>query len=176
MRKPTLVLLLAALIPFATTQREAAPRTDYFFRFVGGATILDGQRLRGNSSIEFVSPSAVNPPFNPADHFRRISINASVPSTGAILSVVPTHPHPPPVPGYYGLSDQEGVQDAYRLISTYRLDDEGSGFKYTEWELRRAKGSGKVLLRYGGDGDGEWRWIARREKVYDGYMEKEIDK
>lgn len=80
------------------------------------------------------------------------------------------------MPGYYGLSDKEGVKDAYRLVRSYRLDDEGPGFQYKGWELRKARSSGKVLLRYSGDVDGEWRWIARRERVYDGNLDKEIDR
>jgi hypothetical protein len=160
-------LLSFPLLALLTALTEAQlPRTDYFFRFLGGSPTLHNQRLRTNTSSTFISsPGAVIPPFDPGDHFRRLSSNASVPSSNAILTVVPTHPHPPPVPGYYGLSDAEGVKDAYRLISTYRVGDEGPGFKYTGWELRRQKGSGKVLLRYSGDVDGEWRWIAVREGV-----------
>ena len=173
--------LLLTLLPFAKAAVAPAPpaatRTDYFFRYVGGGALLDQQRLRGNISFDFFSPGAVNPPFNPADHFNRVSTNASVPSDEAILNVVPTHPHPPPVPGYYGLSDKEGIKDALRLIATYHPDTEGAGFQYTGWELRESNGpSGKVLLRYSGDADGEWRWIARREKVFDGALDKELDK
>jgi hypothetical protein len=179
--RPLSPTLLLSVLTVLTSAQPADPRTDYFFRFLGGSPTLHNQRLRDNTSATFISsPGAVRPPFNPADHFRRLASNASVPSSGAILTVVPTHPHPPPVPGYYGLSDAEGVRDAYRLISTYRVGDEGAGFKYTGWELRRQKGSGKVLLRYGGDADGEWRWIAVREgvPVFDenGEVEREGDK
>ncbi|KAM7198378.1 band 3 anion exchange protein [Naviculisporaceae sp. PSN 640] len=177
-------LLTAALAPIVTASpapiscRAPAPvRTDYFFRFIGGTTILNEQRLRGNISFDFLSPGALNPPFNPADHFSRLSTNASVPSNKAVLTVVPTNPHPPPVPGYYGLSGKEGIADAFRLVYTYRVDDEGATFKYKEWELKKSKASpGKVLLRYSGDAAGEWRWIARREKVFDGGLNKEFDK
>lgn len=170
------VLLTFLPLTSAAPAPPAATRTDYFFRYVGGSSLLDNQRLRGNISFDFFSPGAVNPPFNPADHFNRISTNASVPSNKAILNVVPTNPHPPPVPGYYGLSDKEGIKDAFRLIATYHPDTEGTGFKYTKWELKQSKCSGKVLLRYSGDVDGEWRWIARREKVFDGNLGKELDK
>lgn len=84
--------------------------------------------------------------------------------------MVPTKPHPPPVPGYYGLSDLEGVPDAYRLVYTYRLDDAGAGFKYTEWRLQRTGEAGRVLLRYAGK-EG-WTWIAVRESSQPGDVEK----
>ncbi|KAK5659979.1 hypothetical protein OQA88_13444 [Cercophora sp. LCS_1] len=172
-----LALAILTLLTLITAQSDSFPRTNYFFRFIGGTTILDNQRLRGNVSVDsVVSPGAVQPPFSPADHFLRLATNAIVPSANAILSVVPTHPHPPPVPGYYGLSDKEGIKDAYRLIYSYRLDDEGPGFQYKGWELRKAKESGKVLLRYSWDFDGEWRWTAKRERVFDGSMTKEINK
>lgn len=83
---------------------------------------------------------------------------------------MPTKPHPPPVPGYYGLSDLEGVPDAYRLVYTYRLDDAGAGFKYTEWHLRRTGEKDRVLLRYAGK-EG-WKWIAVRETSQPGDVEK----
>jgi len=171
MRPPTITLLLLSFIHIARAQS----RTDYFFRFIGGNAITDGQRLRGNNSMRYNSPGATRSPFNPSDHFKRISTDASVPSASAVLNVVPTNPHPPPVPGYYGLSDHDGVEDAYRLVSTYRLDDEGPGFKYRAWELRKSEG-GKVLLRYSGDVDGEWRWIAVRETVSDSFEGKGLDK
>jgi hypothetical protein len=66
--------------------------------------------------------------------YLRLSTNASSCSPAAVLTVVPTHPHPPPVPGYYGLSGKEGVPDALRLVYTYRVaEDYGAAFKYTEW-------------------------------------------
>ncbi|KAK4157662.1 hypothetical protein C8A00DRAFT_39945 [Chaetomidium leptoderma] len=150
--------------------QAAAQRTDYFFRFSGGNAVITGQRLRSNNSIDFYSPGVTPPPQNPADHFMRLSVNTTTSSCSApppsVLQVVPTNPHPPPVPGYYGLSDREGVPDAYRLVYTYRLDDEGAGFQYTQWQLRKKARGGRVLLRYaGGNKEGEWRWIAVREKV-----------
>ncbi|KAK4210636.1 hypothetical protein QBC37DRAFT_29776 [Rhypophila decipiens] len=179
MMVPSLTFL-TALLPFTAAAVCAAPApkyTDFFFRFNGGTSIINDQRLRGNNSFEFFSPGAVNPPFNPSDHFNRASTNSSVPSKKAILFVVPTNPHPPPVPGYYGLSDKEGIPDAYRLLASYRPEDEGAGYKYKEWELVKSKASGKVLLRYSGDTANEWRWIARREKVSDGPTgEKTMDK
>lgn len=90
--------------------------------------------------------------------------------------VVPTHPKPPPVPGYYGLSNLQGIKDAYGLVSTYRLDDEGPDFNYKAWELRKSASNGKLLLRYSGDPSGEWRWLAVRETVYDGYQDEDQDK
>jgi hypothetical protein len=60
MKFTTLLTLCAA----AAVQ---AAQTDYFFRFTGGNAIIDGQRLRGNNSIEFYSPGVTNPPYNPND-------------------------------------------------------------------------------------------------------------
>jgi hypothetical protein len=74
------------------------------------------------------------------------------------------------VPGYYGLSDLEGIPDAYRLVYTYRLDDAGAGFKYTEWHLRRTGEQGRVLLRYAGK-EG-WKWIAVKESSQPGDVQK----
>ncbi|KAK3297840.1 uncharacterized protein B0H64DRAFT_393207 [Chaetomium fimeti] len=162
-----------ATLCLGAVQAQAAQRTDYFFRFAGGNDIIDGQRLRSNNSIDFYSPGVTQPPYNPQDHFMRLSTNATACTPSAILTVVPTKPHPPPVPGYYGLSDLEGVPDAYRLVYTYRLDDAGAGFKYTEWQLARTGEAGRVLLRYAGGGDGgEWAWIARRETSAPGDVEK----
>ncbi|KAL2135135.1 hypothetical protein VTI74DRAFT_9728 [Chaetomium olivicolor] len=150
----------------------AQARTDYFFRFSGGNDVINGQRLRSNNSIDFYSPGVTRPPYNPEDHFMRASTNATACSPAAVLIVIPTHPHPPPVPGHYGLSDREGVPDAYRLVYTYRPDDEGRGFKYTEWQLRRTNEAGRVLLRYAGGKEGEWRWIAVKEKSGAGEVDK----
>jgi len=157
-----------ALAALCFTAAQAL-QTDYFFRYAGGNAIIDHQRLRSNNSIDYYSPGVTRPPYNPDDHFMRLTTNATACSPAAVLVVVPTHPHPPPVPGYYGLSDREGVPDAYRLVYTYRLDDEGPGFKYTEWALRRTAEKDTVLLRYAGGGKegGGWRWIAVREKSGD---------
>lgn len=153
---------LKSVAVFALMGAVAADEwTDYFFRFIGGNAITDGQRLRSNNSSPYYSPGVTPPPQNPQDHFQRITVNTSSPS---VLNVVPTNPHPPPVPGYYGLSDLEGVADAYRLVYSYRLDDEGPGFRYTEWDLHRTQ-DGRILLRYAGDVDSEWRWIAVKERT-----------
>lgn len=136
--------------------------TDYFFSFTSGNSVTNGQRLRLNNSIPIISPGATAAPHNPSDHFSRIYVNASS-AAATTLYVVPTNPHPPPVPGYYGLSGQEGVPDAYRLIQSYRPQDYAPGqFRYDQWDLKSAGGA-KILLRYGSDPLGEWRWIAVRE-------------
>ncbi|KAL2195973.1 hypothetical protein P885DRAFT_78901 [Corynascus similis CBS 632.67] len=148
---------------------------DYFFRYKGGNDILDHQRLRSNISIQYASPGVTLPPYNPADHFLRLTTNATACSPAAVLIRVPTNPHPPPVAGYYGLSDREGVPDAFRLIYSYRLDEEGPGFRYTGWKLQRpGRGDsgepGTLLLRYPIAAAGEkgrkkgWKWIAVKER------------
>ncbi|KAK4116033.1 hypothetical protein N656DRAFT_701903 [Canariomyces notabilis] len=137
----------------------SAQATDYFFRYIGGSDVTHGQRLRGNISYPYFSPGVTPAPYNPADHFSRIYINASTPS---VLYVVPTNPHPPPVPGYYGLSNLDEVSDAYRLVQSYRPNDEGPGFRYLEWNVLRAADE-RVLLRYSGDANSEWRWIVVKE-------------
>lgn len=137
----------------------ATQTTDYFFRYVGGNVVVKGERLRGNVSYPYFSPGVTPAPHNPQDHFKRIMVNASTPS---ILYVVPTNPHPPPVPGYYGLSNNEGVNDAYRLVESYRPDDEGDGFRYLDWKTRHGC-DGRPLLRYSGDAYKNWRWIAVKE-------------
>ncbi|KAK3368496.1 hypothetical protein B0H63DRAFT_565174 [Podospora didyma] len=159
MISPTLLVLLGTL--------GTAQATDYFFRFVGGNTVTNGQRLRFNVSFPIISPGVTPAPYNPDDHFARIYNNASVsPST---LYVVPTNPHPPPVPGYYGLSGAEGVPDAYRLIQSYHPSDEGTPFLYQDWKLEPScSGNGTVLLRYGKDPHGEKRWIAVKETTNSG--------
>ena len=149
---------LTALLGAATS----VSATDYFFRFVGGNCVTNAQRLRMNNSIPFLSPGVTAAPHDPADHFARIYNNETLPQTGALLYVVPTNPHPPPVPGYYALDGQEGVPDAYRLVLTYNADGAGSSFQYQDWVLRHTA-DGRTLLRYGDDVDGEWRWIAKRE-------------
>lgn len=148
---------------------------DGFFRFIGGNAIISGERLRLNNSIPWISPGVSHAPYNPADHYSRIYINDTVPN---VLTVVPTNPHPPPVPGYYALSGTEGVPDAYRLVQTYRPDEEGSVNLYKEWKVKKAcvdkkggagaKNETRSLLRYGNDLYGEWRWIAVREIGYTG--------
>ncbi|KXX78187.1 Band 3 anion exchange protein [Madurella mycetomatis] len=136
-----------------------AQSNDYFFRYVGGNAVTDGERLRGNISYPYFSPGVTPAPHNPADHFKRIYINATAPS---VLYVVATNPHPPPVPGYYGLSNSEGISDAYRLVHSFGPEREGEGFRYLGWEVRRTS-DGRALLRYAGDEDNEWRWIAVKE-------------
>ncbi|KAK4222771.1 hypothetical protein QBC38DRAFT_489075 [Podospora fimiseda] len=152
--KPLTTILFC--LPLATA-------TDYFFSFTSGNAITNSQRLRFNNSIPISSPGASAAPHNPADHFSRIYVNGSAPLTQATLYVVPTNPHPPPVPGYYALSGQEKVPDAWRLIQSYRPQDFAPGeFRFDDWTLKDAGGN-RTLLRYGTDDLGEWRWIAVRE-------------
>jgi hypothetical protein len=164
--------LLTALATAATA--APAPATDFFLRYIGGNDITTSQRLRTNTSdLNFLSPGVTAPPHNPADHFARLSINGTTRcSPKATLLVVPTNPHPPPVPGYYGLTDrEEGIPDgdAYRLVYTYRLHEQGENFKYTEWAPRKQPIAGGAIplvryaLRYNGMGEGEWRWLAVKE-------------
>ncbi|KAL2257503.1 hypothetical protein VTK26DRAFT_93 [Humicola hyalothermophila] len=148
-------LIIAALASVVA----ATQSTDYFFRYIGGNDVTEGERLRGNISYPYFSPGVTAAPHNPEDHFNRIQIDASTPS---IFYVVPTKPHPPPVPGYYGLSNAEGVSDAYRLVYSYRPDDEGDGFLYLDWKKRRGC-DGKLLLRYSGDMYKGWQWLAVKE-------------
>ena len=185
----SLPLLLLLTPNFFSSTVQAG--TDYFFRFAGGNAITASQRLRSNLSATYSSPGVTPAPHNPSDHFRRIYTNSSVPSSSSssssssaevLLYVVPTNPHPPPVPGYYGLSVLDGIPDAYRLVYSYRVEEEGERFLYKGWELRLASslgsglgggggGSGvgsRVLLRYAGDVNGEWRWIAVKEATFDG--------
>ncbi|KAL0469700.1 hypothetical protein QR685DRAFT_527297 [Neurospora intermedia] len=159
--------LLTALSAFAVS--PALADFDGFFRFIGGNAVISGQRLRLNNSIPWTSPGVSHAPYNPADHFSRIYINDTTPS---LLYVVPTNPHPPPVPGYYALSGTEGVPDAYRLVQTYRPDEEGTVNLYKNWKVKKvcnqAKNETKLLLRYGNDLYNEWRWIAVREVGFTG--------
>ncbi|KAK3342692.1 hypothetical protein B0H65DRAFT_226613 [Neurospora tetraspora] len=165
--KSTTTTLLTALSALAVS--PALADFDGFFRFIGGNSIISGERLRLNNSIPWISPGVSHAPYNPADHYSRIYINDTTPS---LLYVVPTNPHPPPVPGYYALSGTEGVPDAYRLVQTYRPDEEGSVNLYKEWKVKKAcdkaKNETRALLRYGDDLYGEWRWIAVREIGYTG--------
>lgn len=153
MRASLLTLLGAA---------ASAQATDYFFRFIGGNDVTNNERLRLNNSIPYFSPGVTAAPHDPADHFSRIYVNETGPATGVFLYVVPTNPHPPPVPGYYALSGADGVPDAYRLVQTYGPDAPGTSFYYRDWDLVSSD-NGKVLLRYGGDPYSERRWIAVRE-------------
>jgi hypothetical protein len=163
---------LTSLLSLAGLAATAA--ADYFFLYSGSTKfpLINNQRMRSNTSLIY-SPGVTPPPQNPDDHFNRISV-ASPNDPYTILNVVPTNPHPPPVPGYYGLSDRDGVPDAYRLVYTYRLEDEGAGFMYKEFQLLRTPGrcgplgKGKTLLRYRPTGGGEWRWFAVKEKTPQG--------
>ena len=174
MKQPSTLLTATAAAVALSFQAGLATATDYFFSLTSGNSITDGQRLRLNNSIPIISPGATASPHNPSDHFSRIYVNESLPAA-TTLYVVPTNPHPPPVPGYYGLSGQEGVPDAYRLIQSYRPQDYAPGqFRYDQWDLKPSPaGTGeKVLLRYGSDPLGEWRWIAVREVSSQGGFEK----
>lgn len=161
--------LLTALSAFSVDSVIAD--FDGFFRFIGGNAVISGERLRLNNSIPWISPGVSHAPYNPDDHYSRINIKDTTPN---LLYVVPTNPHPPPVPGYYALSGTEGVPDAYRLVQTYRPDEEGSVNLYKEWKVKKAcdksgnKNETRSLLRYGNDLYGEWRWIAVREIGYTG--------
>ncbi|KAH6620819.1 hypothetical protein B0J18DRAFT_208751 [Chaetomium sp. MPI-SDFR-AT-0129] len=157
-----------ALVALCATAVQA---TDYFFTYDGGNQITNGQRLRGNNSIDYYSPGVTLPPYNSEDHFQRISTNLTTcagPQNPGTLQVVPTHPHPPPVPGYYALSDKEKVGDAYRLVYTYHADDAAESVKYKSWKLHTVgNGSRKDLasLSFEGEGlnSGDWTWVARKE-------------
>lgn len=152
---------LAFLLALLGAVVAGAQRADYFFRFIGGNPIIDNLRLRSNSSS---TVGVTRSPQNPGDHFRRISVDHSSPS---LLHVVPTHPHPPPVPGYYGLSSANNVKDAFRIVWSYHPDEE-LGFNYKEWKLQRSvRNPDRTLLRYAGDIDNEWRWIAVKEKSHE---------
>jgi len=144
-----------------------ASATDYFFRFSGGNSIIHSQRLRGNFSIPLVAPGVAHAPYNPQDHYNRIYVNETQSLAKTSLYIVPTNPHPPPVPGYYALWNVDGIPDVYRLVQTYwpEGDSEGRTFLYKEWNVRKTgDGDGsRTLLRYGCDLLGEWRWIAVRE-------------
>lgn len=164
---------LTTLLSVASLSATAAA-ADYFFLFSGSTKfpVINNQRLRSNTSLTFFSPGVTPPPQSPADHFNRISVAAPA-DPYTILNIVPTNPHPPPVPGYYGLSDLDKVSDAYRLVYTYRPEDEGAGFQYKEFQLLRTPGTptkcglgkGKTLLRYKPTGGGQWRWFAVKEKT-----------
>ncbi|KAK0713668.1 hypothetical protein B0T26DRAFT_677977 [Lasiosphaeria miniovina] len=159
MTSAKLLVLLGALA-------ASAQATDYFFRFVGGNAVTHGQRLRLNNSIPLISPGVTAAPYNDADHFSRISVVDASPST---LFVVPTNPHPPPVPGYYGLSGAEGVPDTFRLLQSYHPADEPAPFLYQAWELV-TKCDGSALLRYANDPYDERRWVAVKETTQAGVV------
>jgi len=177
------LFLLAMLSATSATAQQDSLRTDYFFRFIGGNPTIHNLRLRSNSSS---SPGVTRSPQDPKDHFKRISIYSAEPS---LLKVVPTHPHPPPVPGYYGLSSTSSIAsngddntntnitDAFRLTWSFH-PDEDPGFRYRDWNVHRSvRDPEKILLRYNmdrngngkggrdGDADQEWRWIAVKEKA-----------
>ncbi|KAK4103380.1 hypothetical protein N658DRAFT_494716 [Parathielavia hyrcaniae] len=159
---------LTHLLPLASLWPSLAA-ADYFFRLSGSTKFpaINNQRLRNNAST---TPGVTLAPYNPDDHFSRAAVaNPDDPYTP--LFVVPTNPHPPPVPGYYGLTSRDvDVPDALRLVYTYRPDDEaaeGRQFYYEEWKLQRAMGrcgpNGKLMLSYRPVTGGQWRWFAVKE-------------
>ncbi|KAK4125383.1 hypothetical protein N657DRAFT_644250 [Parathielavia appendiculata] len=157
---------LTLLLPLASFWSTAVA-AEYFFRFSGSTKYPDinNQRLRSNASD---TPGVTLAPHNPADHFSRLAVaNPSDPYTP--LLVVPTNPHPPPIPGYYGLSDRDGVPNALRLVYTYRPEDEGRYFNYREWHLQRLLGrcgpNGRLVLSYRPVTGAPWRWFAVKEKT-----------
>jgi hypothetical protein len=119
---------------------------------------LDGQLCRTNGTTELGISAG---PYNPEDHFARMKPDNST-SFRHILYVVPTHPHPPPVPGYYWLSrlDDSHIDETWNPMADYR---------YTDWtfiELRNFPGT--ILLRYAtGPGNG---WVAVQEKSETGIV------
>lgn len=149
---------------------STATATDYFLRFtptsLTPSTVppwLTLTRLRTNATI---SPTLPAPPYNPADHFARFTPSSPAdPYTP--LVVVATNPHPPPVPGYLGLSDKDGVSEAYRAVESWRVEEEGPGFVYKEWQVVEVKGGrckpGRTVLRYKPVGGGAWGWFAVKE-------------
>jgi hypothetical protein len=159
---------LTTLLPLATLWSAAAAETEYFFRFTqsGKWPAINNQRLRSNGSDV---PGVTAAPYNPEDHFNRVAwVNPQDPYTP--LQVVPTNPHPPPVPGYYGLSDRDGVPDALRLIYTYRPEEQGRFFYYQEFHVSRVPGkcqpnSGKLVVRYRPTTGWQWRWFVVKEKT-----------
>jgi hypothetical protein len=152
MRPTHCIAVLAALA-------TSVSATDYFFRFIGGNPTIHNQRLRLNNSITLGVTEA---PYNPSDHFSRLRIAHD--NTDTMLTIVPTNPHPPPIPGYYVLDGSEDVEDAERLIMSYRVS-EGNKYRYTKWEVKEDE-KGRKFLRY--NGENEKRWIAKQETTYDG--------
>lgn len=149
--KYSLALVITGLV--AGTQA-----TDYFLRFVGGNTVINGQLLRLNTSTQ-ASPGVSEPPYNPADHYSRFSD-----SVAGELRVVPTNPHPPPVPGFLALSEDESVQGALRLIETWHPETEG--VQVSGWRIQRPRCGGSSLLRFGEGSQN--RWIAVQEVTTQG--------
>jgi hypothetical protein len=135
-----------------------AQAVDYFVQFTGGNPTIHGQRMRFNVTM---SPGVSEPPYNPDDHFSRITLN------GIQLVIVPTHPHPPPVPGYYALSGNDNIDGAYKLVQTYRPEEEGTVNLYEEWNVQQ-KGDGHLSLRYGDSCNSESHWIAVQETTGQG--------
>ncbi|PKS11266.1 hypothetical protein jhhlp_003028 [Lomentospora prolificans] len=133
--------------------------SDYFLRFVGGNTVIDGQLLRLNNSSPNISPGVSEPPYNPADHYTRFSD-----STAGELHVVATNPHPPPVTGYLALSEDDTVEGALRLIETWQPTSEG--VQTSGWRILR-KCDGTALLRFGEGNDN--KWIAVQEQTPQGF-------
>ncbi|KAJ4302006.1 hypothetical protein N0V88_002137 [Collariella sp. IMI 366227] len=126
-----------------------AVAADYFFVLTTSTKFpsINNQRLRSNGSD---TPGVTLAPYNPADHFNRMVVARPQDPLNA-LNVVPTNPHPPPVPGFYGLSSRDGVPDAYRLIYTYRPEDEGNNFPYQEWVpwyIKRSPSNEAVLATW----------------------------
>ncbi|KAL1838286.1 hypothetical protein VTJ49DRAFT_2826 [Mycothermus thermophilus] len=163
-----LTAVTGALAAPSLSTRQQEQQRDFFFRFIGAGPIASDRLRTNTSSLDFISPGWTAPPHNDADHFARLYPDGPATKCArTTLLVVPTHPHPPPVPGYYGLTDREGIfpaGDAYRLVYTYRLEEQGPGFKYTAWWFRKTQGEGdtftRALLRYAGLPEKDWKWVA----------------
>ena len=157
--RPTSVLSLAIALPTTVL-------ADHFFRYVGGNTVINEERLRFSSSSSRQYPGVAPAPHSPADHFSRIYINdLSYPgnsNVNKILQGVETYEPAPPVSSFYGLSPEDGVDSAYRLKRSFDVSSEGDDFLSLKWETVETA-NGKQLLRYLNDEHGEWRWIAVRE-------------
>ncbi|KAL2155446.1 hypothetical protein VTH82DRAFT_188, partial [Thermothelomyces myriococcoides] len=160
-----------------------AQAQDYFFRYQGGNDITDGQRLRGNisDSTYMLTPGVTLPPHSPDDHFLRLYPNKTTDETVSLIRVE-THPHPPPVPAYFGLYTSRGFPSLWRLIYTYHPKDLGPGFYKDGWLLRDGSEPDTKRLEFpdvdGGntlaeddddddddDKEAKWRWIAVKQVI-----------
>ncbi|KAL2116512.1 hypothetical protein VTJ04DRAFT_8680 [Mycothermus thermophilus] len=167
-----LTAVTTALAAPTLSTRDGDLQHDFFLRFIGAGPIASDRLRLNTTNLDFISPGWTNPPHNPDDHFARLFPDGPATKCArTTLLVVPTHPHPPPVPGYYGLTDREGIfpaGEAYRLVYTYRLEEQGPDFKYTFWWFRKPEKQQsdvvtRALLRYAGLPDSKWRWVAIKE-------------
>jgi hypothetical protein len=160
MRLSTAVVAAFGALGLSEAQSQSS---SFWLRVVGGNELVDNKLLRNNNTY---SLGVSLPPYNPSDHFSRLTIfSAPDISSAPNITVVPTNPHPGPIAGHLalnGTAPSSSTSFKFKLFETWHPDTEPGEIHLDNWSSTQDDG-GKTWLRYDGQGEGlggQGRWVA----------------